>query len=259
MKLIIEFDNNEGLNGGKIAIKHLKSLLEETYNNKGNNSDTIDNTYKLDNELTTDKTKVYTANMDDNDINNDEVVIANRGTSDFNDVLTDMKMIFGYRDNRFKEGQDILNKVKNKYRNASIDTIGHSLGASVAENIGSDNNVKNIITLNKPTTPYDVFKQSKNKDKQYDIKTSKDIVSLLSPFQKNSNDIIIPSETNNLYTEHKINVLDRLNQDLIIGKGINKIRLNNDDIKRLIKYVMKNKKIKAKYTNYDIELLKSLL
>jgi len=259
MKIIIEFDNdNDSLNGGKIAVKHLKALLEETYKNKGSNIDNIDK-YELDNDLTTDKTKVYTSNMNDDDINNDEVVIANRGTSDFKDVLTDMKMIFGYKDNRFKEGQDILNKIKNKYSNASIDSIGHSLAGKIAEEQGKDLQVKNVITLNKPTTPYDVFRPSKNKDKQYDIKTSKDVVSLLAPLQKNSNDIIIPSETNNLYTEHKIDVLDRLNQELIIGKGINKIRLGKDDIKRLIKYVMKSKKLKAKYTSYDIELLKSLL
>lgn len=244
MKLVIK--------GGKIAIKDLKQLLNETYKNKGNNIDTINN-YKLDDELSSDKTKVYINN------NNNEVVIANRGTSDMKDVITDMKIIFGYKDNRFKEGIDILNKVKKKYINSSIDVIGHSLAGAVAEEQGKDPQVKNIITLNKPTTPYDVFRPSKNKDKQYDIKTTKDVVSLLAPLQKNSNDIIIPSQSNNLYTEHKIDVLDRLNQDLIVGKGINKIRLNNDDIKLLIKYVMKHKKLKNKYTNYDIELLKSIL
>jgi len=244
MKLVIK--------GGKIAIKDLKQLLNETYKNKGNNIDTINN-YKLDDELSSDKTKVYINN------NNNEVVIANRGTSDMKDVITDMKIIFGYKDNRFKEGIDILDKVKKKYINNSIDAIGHSLGASVAEEQGKDPQVKNIITLNKPTTPYDVFRPSKNRDKQYDIKTTKDVVSLLAPLQKNSNDIIIPSQSNNLYIEHKIDTLDRLNQDLIVGKGINKIRLNNDDIKLLIKYVMKHKKIKNKYTKYDIELLKSIL
>lgn len=253
MRLII--DLGDELNGGKIAIKHLKELLKETYKSKGNNTDIIDNKYKLDNELSTDKTKVYFTNDDDNN----EVVIANRGTSDIKDVLSDMKLIFGYKDNRFNEGQDILNNVKRKYGNYSIDSIGHSLGASVAENIGNDSQVKNIITLNKPTTPYDIFKKSKIKDKQYDIRTTKDIISVLAPIQKDTNDIIIPSETNNPYTEHKIDVLNRLNQDLIVGKGINKIRLDNDDIKRLVKYILKHKKLKNKYTNYDIELLKSLL
>ena len=44
MRLII--DLGDELNGGKIAIKHLKELLNETYKNKGNNTDIIDNKYK---------------------------------------------------------------------------------------------------------------------------------------------------------------------------------------------------------------------
>jgi hypothetical protein len=45
---------------------------------------------------------------------------------------------------------------------------------------------------------------------------------MLQPLQKDKNDIAIPSESNNLYTEHKIDVLDRffLNQDRIIGEGL---------------------------------------
>ena len=60
----------------------------------------------------------------------------------------------------------------------------------------------------------------KNIGKQYDIRSSKDIVSALQPFQKAENDIVIPSSSNNLYTEHKISILDQLPQDLVIGTGI---------------------------------------
>jgi hypothetical protein len=37
--------------------------------------------------------------------------------------------------------------------------VGHSLGAAVAEDLGNDPRVKNVITLNKPTTPYDLIKK----------------------------------------------------------------------------------------------------
>lgn len=251
MRIIFELDrNNDDLEGGAILMKHLKTLLNESYKNKDNDDKNIDNKYFLDEDLSTNKTKVYKTD-------NNEIVIANRGTSDYKDVISDVKMAFGYKDKRFDEANDILNKVKNKYKDSSIDVIGHSLGAKVAEEIGKDNQVKNVITLNKPTTPLDLFKKSKNKDKQIDIRTNKDIVSVLQPLQKDANDIVIPSETNNLYIEHKIDVLDRLNQDLLLGKGID--RLDKDDIKKLVKYVLKHKKLKNKYTNYDIELLKSLL
>jgi hypothetical protein len=47
--------------------------------------------------------------------------------------------------------------------------IGHSLGAAVAEDLGNDPQVKNVITLNKPTTPYDLIKKSKVMKVSYSI------------------------------------------------------------------------------------------
>jgi hypothetical protein len=42
--------------------------------------------------------------------------MVNRGTYDNRDVLTDAKLIFGYKDkSRFNEAREILNQVKNKY------------------------------------------------------------------------------------------------------------------------------------------------
>jgi len=98
--------------------------------------------------------------------------------------------------------------------------IGHSLGATVAKALGDDPQIKNIITLNKPTTPKDLIIKQKNVGKQYDIRTKGDLVSVLQPFQTGQNDIIIDSQTKNPYTEHKIDVLDRLPQDQIIGTGM---------------------------------------
>ena len=92
--------------------------------------------------------------------------------------------------------------------------------------MGDDPRVKNVITLNKPTTPKDLIQKSKINSKQYDIRTTGDIVSVLQPLQTGQNDIVISSETKNPYTEHKIDTLDRLDQDLVIGtglKGLNKL------------------------------------
>jgi hypothetical protein len=218
--------------GGKIAVKDLNKLLNESYKSKNKTLDRVDN-YELDKDLSTDKTKIY------RDITTGEIKMVNRGTSDLRDVITDAKLLFGFKNNnRYDEGRQILQKVKEKYPDKSIDVLGHSLGASVAEDIGNDPQVKNIITLNKPTTPMDLFRKSKINDKQYDIHSKKDLVSILQPFQKDKNDIIIPSETNNLYTEHKIDVLDRLDQDKIIGTGLKingKLKsLSNIELTKLI-------------------------
>ena len=200
--------------GGKVEVKYLNKLLNESYKSKSKTNTNIDDRYILDNELSTDKTKVYI------DKNTNDIAMVNRGTSDFKDVMTDAKLLFGYNDKRFNEPKEILNKIKQKYTDKNIDLIGHSLGAKIAETLGDDPQVKNIITLNKPTTPKDLFNKSKINNKQYDIRTTGDLVSVLQPFQTGQNDIIIKSETKNPYTEHKIDTLDRLDQDLVIGTGL---------------------------------------
>ncbi len=65
-------------------------------------------------------------------------------------------------------------------------------------------------------------------------------MSALQPFQKAENDIIIPSLSKNPYTEHKIEVLDRLPQDLVIGTGLkNKKSLEQYFYNLVIKEYMK--------------------
>ena len=202
------------IKGGKIAVSSLGKLLNESYKSKDKTMSNIDDRYYLDPELSTNKTKVYI------DKNTNDIAMVNRGTSDFKDVLSDAKLLFGYKDARFNEPKEILNKVKQKYTDKNIDMIGHSLGATVAETLGDDERVKNVITLNKPTTPKDLIIKRKNVGKQYDIRTKGDLVSVLQPFQTGQNDIVIDSQTKNPYTEHKIDVLDRLPQDQIIGTGL---------------------------------------
>lgn len=200
--------------GGAVEVKYLNKLLNESYKGKNNTNANIDDRYILDNDLSTDKTKVYV------DKNTNDIAMVNRGTSDFKDVMTDAKLLFGYNDKRFNEPKEILNKIKQKYTDKNIDVIGHSLGAKIAETLGDDPRVKNVITLNKPTTPKDLITQSKTNNKQYDIRTTGDLVSVLQPLKTGQNDIIIQSSTKNPYTEHKIDVLDRLPQDQIIGTGL---------------------------------------
>ena len=202
------------IKGGKIQVKYLDTLLNESYKSKDKTATNIDDRYILDPELSTDKTKIYV------DRNTNDIAMVNRGTSDFKDVITDAKLIFGYNDKRFNEPKEILGKIKQKYTDKNIDVLGHSLAGKIAETLGDDPQVKNIITLNKPTTPKDLIKKTKINDKQYDIRTTGDLVSALQPLQTDQNDIVIQSLTSNPYTEHKIDVLSRLPQDLVIGAGV---------------------------------------
>lgn len=214
--------------GGAVEVKYINKLLNESYKGKNNTNTNIDDRYILDNDLSTDKTKVYV------DKNTNDIAMVNRGTSDFKDVMTDAKLLFGYNDKRFNEPKEILNKIKQKYTDKNIDVLGHSLGAKIAETLGDDPRVKNVITLNKPTTPKDLITKSKTNNKQYDIRTTGDLVSVLQPLKTGENDIVIQSSTSNPYTEHKIDVLDRLPQDQIIGTGLFKGMQGLNDLEKYI-------------------------
>ena len=144
--------------------------------------------------------------------------MVNRGTSDFKDVMTDAKLLFCYN-KRFNEPKKILGKNKQNYTDQNIDVIGHSFGAKIAETLGDDPQVKNIITLNKPNTPKGLIQKTKINNKQFDIRTTGDLVNVLQPLQTGQN-IVIISETKTPYTEHKIDVYDRLDKKLVIGTGL---------------------------------------
>ena len=47
------------IKGGKIQVKYLDTLLNESYKSKDKTATNIDDKYILDNELSTNKTKVY--------------------------------------------------------------------------------------------------------------------------------------------------------------------------------------------------------
>ena len=104
--------------GGKVEVKYLNKLLNVSYKSKGKTNTNIDDRYILDNELSTDKTKVYI------DKNTNDIAMVNRGTSDFKDVMTDAKLLFGYNDKRFNEPKEILNKIKQNIQIKTLTLLG---------------------------------------------------------------------------------------------------------------------------------------
>lgn len=197
--------------GGAVSAASFKKILGNTY--KKDRPNDIPG-YSIDEKLSGQRVKTY--------VNNDsgEVVFAIRGTKGSKDVLTDMKLFFTPKNklkklDRFKYADKMLKEAEKKYGTENISVIGHSLGAKVAETIGSEKN-KNIITYNKPVLP---FEKIRDKSNQVDIKTSLDPVSMLD--RPDSNDIVLKSKTMNPLKEHSLAALDNtLDDELMIGKGL---------------------------------------
>ena len=199
--------------GGRLQVGEIKDFLNASY--EPNPPKTL-NGYILDEKLSNLYGKVY---HDDDD---QKLVVAHRGTVEPSDWANNAMYALGaYKlTNRYKKGQKMQKGAEKKYNKYDLETLGHSQGAVLARELGKNGEV---ITLN-PASKAE--KQQKN---EYDIRSSLDVVSalkapqtlvnsLLQPKKTSKHNIVIPAETSNPLTEHKIDILNRLPQDMDIGE-----------------------------------------
>jgi hypothetical protein len=194
------------LKGGKLKVGDLKGLLNAAYKPHDKVGDFV-----LDKDLSSKTSKVYT------NPNTKQTVVAHRGTSGISDWFNNALYALGGKKlykltPRYKEAEKVQNEAIKKYGADTISTIGHSSGGLQAELLGSPTH--EIITLNKATRPFSNVKHIN----EYDVRTQNDIVSALNPLQNYSeNDLVIPSKSRNILSEHGTDTLDRLDPNLDIG------------------------------------------
>ena len=201
------------MEGGALSAKELKGLLGASYDPK------IDKVgdFILDSKLSTKTSKVY------HNPNTAQVVVAHKGTEGILDWGNNAVYALGGKTAykltpRYKEAEKVQKQAEKKYGRQNVSTIGHSQGGLQAELLGGKS--KEIITLNKATRP---FESNTNKN-QYDVRSGRDVVSALNPFEKKSSkNIEIEGETYNPLAEHSGDVLDRLDENQMIGEGIRRM------------------------------------
>lgn len=190
------------LKGGSLSPDQIQGFLKKSYEKNPSSF----NDYQIDKSLSGERVQVYYNPA------LRQAVVVHRGSQGAKDwLVNDVGLVVGYRGNRFSHAQDIQNKAEKKYGAKNVTTLGHSLGAKVAEEVGQ--NSKEVITLNKPTV--DTKKVS---NKQYDIRTTNDLVSGLSGIASSKNKTTISSGFRNPLTEHSTDVLSRLGNKKI-GRG----------------------------------------
>lgn len=199
-----ELQSINAFNGAGLSVNETKQFLDNSYSKTLKNIDD----YLIDKELSGQRVKVYFNPL------NGKAVITHKGTNSIQDVGTDIAMTVGYKKGkRFTHSKNIQKQAEEKYGKKNIITLGHSLGAKLAEDFGSNE----VITLNKPTLPADIIKNKKVKKNQTDIKTKLDPVSVLRKFQKGKKAKVIKSSTLNPLKEHSVSVLNRLDDNEFIG------------------------------------------
>lgn len=189
--------------GKGIRFGEMKNLLKSSYQKK--RQDVGD--WKVDTALSRPEAQVYSKDG--------EAVVVHRGTHRLADWGTNIAMTLGITTDRMKRAREVQRKAESKYGKENITTLGHSLGAKLAEDYGAG--TKQVATLNKPTLPLDVLRGKSVPEKQTDIKTSGDPVSILRGLQKGKKAVNISSKTYNPLLEHSTETLSRLPQEALVG------------------------------------------
>lgn len=151
-----------------------KGILESSYLPQAEASAKLNElNYTYDPELSTMESKVFV------DKATGKPSIAYRGSTRVSDFLIeDPALALGIKTQKQKRAENLAKTVEQKY-NQPVDVYGHSLGGYRAEKSGASGN---IYTFNKGAGVFDVGK--KIPDRQTDVRTNKDIVSVLSIGQK---------------------------------------------------------------------------
>ena len=223
------------IQGRAISIGDLKTALDKSYSTTKVKTGFGD--FQVDSELTTKETQTYVNSK------TGQVLVVHRGTQGLRDVFTDIAYTAtGYKGKRFKDANKIQKKAESKYGAENISTLGHSLGSLVSSDVGS--NSKEIINYNKPIIPW-----SRKRENEYNISTENDPFSWFHKPKKTEKHIKIESNTVNPIQEHSINQLDKLENEMMIGEGIRKMKIA--DLKQMIKQCNKlQKKPEMKIKGY---------
>jgi hypothetical protein len=205
------------LKGGSLKVKEIKAFLEASYMEK---SPKEIMGYMLDEELSFLYGKVY-ANKELK-----KVVVSHRGTVealDWANNLTYGLSSTAYKlTPRFKAGQKMQETAHKKYKGYQFEVVGHSQGGLLTHLLSDKS--KNAYLVNP------AYKKEQLRENEYIIRSSGDLVSKLSvprkyfnallyPSWSKNHYITIPSESSNPIKEHEITILDRLDQERVIGRG----------------------------------------
>ena len=174
-----------------MQINSLRPILEASYSKNKKAKQLLEQqNYTLDKRLSTKEAKIFISPTGTPNI-------AVRGSKSVKDFLISDPLLalgLGKLDPRQKSTNKLIKKTKKKY-GSDPNLYGHSLGGALIDNAKTTGK---IITFNKGSGLSDFGK--KIKKNQTDIRTSGDLVSLISKTQKGKNKLTI--KNNNILKAH---------------------------------------------------------
>jgi len=212
--------------GGIVSHGELKNFVKASYKKK---KDADVEGYKLDRELSTKRSKVYTKDG--------KTVVTHAGTDSLTDWANNLLIPIGLhtKSSRYKEAKKVQEKANKKYGKENIETVSHSQSGHIANNLAKEGLTKKgqSTTLNPAIlNPFDKHKGV------HVIKSSGDIVSALTKA-----DEVIKAKTFNPLKEHSPDILGGYCSKCRVG-GV--LPTTIPDIRRFSNWLQQN----GKYTNY---------
>jgi hypothetical protein len=178
---------------------YLKPILEASYQKSKEAKNTLEKQgYKLDRDLSNKEAKVFV------DVEGKPSIAVRGSKSAYDWLVSDPLLAIGRSDldPRKRRTQELLNKVKHKYHTENVDLYGHSLAGALVS--GADTK-GHITTFNKGTGLGTIGKAIN--PNQTDIRTGRDIISLLSQTERGGKKIEIQGSSNPLVA-HSISQLE---------------------------------------------------
>jgi len=176
--------------------EYLKDVLASSYQNKKTAQNTLEKYgAKVDRELSGKEAKVF---IDEEGKPN----VAVRGSKNWKDFLISDPLLavgLGKYDPRKKRTDELIQRVKDKYQ-VEPNLYGHSLGGHL---VSGANTKGTITTFNKGVGLGDLFKRMP--DNQKDIRTTGDLVSVLSATQSGGKKELVNNP--NVLSAHSISNL----------------------------------------------------
>jgi hypothetical protein len=201
---------SRGMDGGSFKVSDIYKFIKNGYL-KPSDREIIEG-YKFLDDLSTTHFQVYQNKKQ-------KIIVINYiGTISATDWLNNFNYLFKtYKlSSRYKRAKAILERVLKDFPKYQIKLIGYSQAGIIVRELAKlyENEIFEIISLNPGNIS--VYEKIPAPTNEYVIKSDLDFASY---FRKpEQNDVIIPSMTNNIATEHLPEILFRLNPDLEIGR-----------------------------------------
>ena len=208
--------------GGSLQVHDIKDFIKASY---AQTPPSEINGWWLDTDLSSPYAKVYYKPFPVGQSGDDYAVSATithmgtKGLSDWgNNLIYGLSGETGYKQTqRFKQAQELQNKTEKKYGSQNVSTLGHSQSGLISQLVGK--NSKEVITLNPMTSLQRGTMTATTDPNIFNIRSSADVASVFNIGKtQNKNNIVIPVKSWNLYKEHKSDVLDNLDPNMVIGR-----------------------------------------